>query len=331
MFITLDDAVTRLIKGDLVALPSETVYGLAGLALNLESVQKIFTLKGRPATNPLIVHVAGLEQAEKLCKVNNLARKAASAFWPGPLTLVLPKRPCVPDLVTAGNQTVAIRVPKHPIFLEILNRLNQPLAAPSANPSNRTSPTQASHLPELFGYNCPPTVDGGNSEVGLESTVLDLSSSQPTLLRPGVVTRIEIEKVLGIEVFLAEKEENTSRKIFENGSNRSPGMNPVHYAPITPLNLFYNIEELLHSEIFSVSDLVIVTNQKDLKYLQEKGIKARSLAHDNCPTTIARNLYRMLIELDSMGLPKMHLVFPMKSSGVNRAILDRLTRAALPR
>jgi L-threonylcarbamoyladenylate synthase len=189
LLISVDDAVARLSKGGIVALPSETVYGLAGLALDSNSVQEIYTLKGRPATNPLIIHVSSVKAAEKLSYFSQEAHTFAQNFWPGPLTLILPKKECVPDLVTAGNPTVALRIPQHPVFLEILKRLDHPLAAPSANPSNRTSPTEAKHLMELFGEKCPPTVDGGKCSIGIESTVLDLSREPPTILRPGAITR----------------------------------------------------------------------------------------------------------------------------------------------
>ena len=314
--------------GDIVALPSETVYGLAGLALDKNAVRKIFALKGRPATNPLIVHVANVEQAEKICEINELAKSAASTFWPGPLTLVLPKKPVVPDLVTAENDTVAIRVPKHPIFLEVLNRLNQPLAAPSANPSNRTSPTEASHLPVLFGENCPPTVDGGKSEVGLESTVLDLSTNQPTILRPGVLTRKELENKLGQGIEIHREEKCATNQNQTSPGDRAPGMHPIHYAPTTPLHLYSSMEEFFISPNFSPSDLVFVTNKKDLRTLQEKGINARALADNDCGTTIAQNLYRNLIDADKLELSNLHLIFALESSGVNRAIIDRLRRAA---
>ena len=330
MLISIDDAVARLAQGNVVALPSETVYGLAGLALDEDAVRKIFALKGRPATNPLIVHVAHLGQAEQLCQVNELAKKAAETFWPGPLTLVLPKKEMVPDLVTAGNQTVAIRIPKHPVFLEILNKLDHPLAAPSANPSNRTSPTEAGHIKELFGENCPPVVDGGKAEVGLESTVLDLSGGQPTILRPGVLTRSELQSKLETPIMLQSELEIEEEKGTASASQPSPGMSPVHYAPTTPLHLHKSMDDLLKDKYFKSTDVVLVTNQRDFKILQEKRVICQTLADDDCPNTIARNLYRTMIEADSLGRERMHLVFPHAPTGINRATLDRIKRACVP-
>jgi L-threonylcarbamoyladenylate synthase len=329
LLISIDDAVAQLSKGNVVALPSETVYGLAGLALNEDAVRKIFALKGRPATNPLIVHVANLKQAKRLCEFHEIAKNAAESFWPGPLTLVLPKKKIVPDLVTAGNQTVAIRIPKHPVFLEILNKLGQPLAAPSANPSNRTSPTEAKHIQELFGENSPPIVDGGKSKVGLESTVLDLSGKKPTILRPGMVTRAEMESKLGTQVLLKnELKIGNEAKETANRSQPSPGMLPVHYAPKTPLYHHKDREKLIQSEYFKASDLVIVTNQEDIKFFQNQKVSILALAEDDCPKTIAKNLYRILIEGDRMGRQRMHILFAHPPKGINRATFDRILRAS---
>ena len=328
MLITLDAAVTRLSRGEVVVLPSETVYGLAGLALHIEAVQKIFALKGRPATNPLIVHTSSLEMAEDLCKINDLAIKAAETFWPGPLTLVLPKKDIVPNIVTAGNETVAIRVPQHPVFLEILKKLKQPLAAPSANPSNRTSPTEAKHITELFGENSPPTVDGGKATVGLESTVLDLSGSKPTILRPGMVTRAELVNCLSIDVeIVSSKLDN--KQVGKEASAPAPGMQPIHYAPITPLNLYHSVEEFWDSQNFDIGDLIIVSEGKIAEEIRAKGLPdSTCLSVNGCPHEIAQNLYAALIEQDSRKANRMHLIFSGESTGVNRAILDRLQRAA---
>lgn len=328
MLITLDEAVTHLAKGDIVALPSETVYGLAGLALDNKSVQKIYALKGRPSNNPLIIHVSNLVEGEKLATFNELARKAAALFWPGPLTLVLPKKSIVPDLVTAGNPTVALRIPGHKDFLEILSRLGQPLAAPSANPSNRTSPTEAKHIKELFAEKCPPTVDGGKCTVGLESTVLDLSGKHPVVMRPGLITRVQLEKSLSSKV----QSLKSSTLECRNAKNKklvlsSPGMNPVHYAPITPLSLYSSVEEFLDSDCCIEEDKIIVSNEEDCKVLYSKGYSLTSLSTDGCPQKIARNLYATLIEFDKEESKRIHLIFSGVTSGINCAIMDRLNRA----
>lgn len=328
MLITIDDAVTHLAKGEVVALPTETVYGLAGLALKKASVQKIYSLKGRPSTNPLIVHVADIRAAEELAIFNDRARHTASVFWPGPLTLVLAKKKPVPDLVTADNHTVALRIPNHWVFLEILNRLGKPLAAPSANPSNRTSPTEAGHVRELFGQQCPPIVDGGKCSVGLESTVLDLSGQYPVILRPGLITRAQLEESLGEKIKIhSVLSETVAKNEPKLESAPSPGMLPLHYAPITPLKLYSSVEEFLAPGDFSPEDCVVVSNEKDGNILLAHGYTCSSLSADGCPQKIAQNLYGTLIELDAKKHKSIHLIFTGETRGINRAIWDRLDRA----
>ncbi len=327
MLIPVDEAVARLSKGDIVALPSETVYGLAGLALKPKSVEAIYALKGRPSTNPLIVHVCSVETAEKLAVFSPHAYKMAENFWPGPLTLILPKKDCVPDLVTAGNPTVALRIPQHPVFLEILKRLGHPLAAPSANPSNRTSPTEAKHLMELFGEKCPPTVDGGKCAVGIESTVLDLSQEIPTILRPGAITRKLIKERTGLDVrILQEKTVNHTKKSTQT-SMISPGMQAVHYAPKTPLFLYSSIENFQRKNSYKSGDLVVLSNAEKRAELLENILELFTLSEDGNPHRVAQNLYGMLIELDARKANCIHLIFTEEPRGVNRATWDRLTRA----
>ena len=235
----MDDAVARLQQGDIVALPTETVYGLAGIALYSKTVHKIYSLKGRPSYNPLIVHVSSIEHAEELAEFNDLARKVCDAFWPGALTIVLPKKQCVPGEITAGGNTVALRSPAHPLFREVLDLVKQPLAAPSANPSNRTSPTEAAHVLELFGENAPPILDGGPCRLGMESTVLDLSVSHPRILRYGPVKPKEIEDILAREVELPNGQDPGDKTM-----QKSPGTSSIHYAPNTPLLLCENIHDV---------------------------------------------------------------------------------------
>jgi L-threonylcarbamoyladenylate synthase len=221
--IGVDEAVVRLARGEVVALPSETVYGLAADALDAKAVAQIFQIKGRPSTNPLIVHVPSGEAAKRLTSSwPDSATLLAGRFWPGPLTMVLPKASHVPDEVTAGRNTVAIRVPSHPVFLEVLEKLNRPLAAPSANRSNHISPTSARHVIDEFG-DAVPVVDGGSSQVGIESTVIDLSS-KPTILRPGIISRSQIEDVIGpVELFAGH--------VDAAAAATSPGQQLKHYSP----------------------------------------------------------------------------------------------------
>jgi len=219
-------AAELLRAGEVVALPTETVYGLAANALNEKAVAKIFQVKGRPANNPIIVHVASVEMAERC--VNSwpgLADKLAAAFWPGPLTLVLPRTKAIPDNVTAGGTTVGVRWPSHPFIQAVIHACDFPLAAPSANLSSRLSPTNAEHVRKQFGGKIPLIVDGGQSQVGIESTVLDLTASPPQVLRPGMIHAESLVAVCG-EVQSQEFKVQSPDSVL-----RSPGLLKKHYAP----------------------------------------------------------------------------------------------------
>lgn len=216
----------RLIRaGRLVAFPTETVYGLGANALDAAAVERIFTAKGRPHTSPLIVHVDSIEMAAGLAlRWPDAARTLAARYWPGPLTLVVPKRPEIPDVVTAGLPTVALRMPAHELALELIRAAGVPIAAPSANRFTELSPTSAGHVPEgLADY----VLDGGPARVGIESTVLSLVD-RPLLLRPGVIPLPEIELLIGLVEVMG---------VPEAGSHASPGMHPRHYRPATRLCL----------------------------------------------------------------------------------------------
>ena len=329
MLISEDDALARLKVGDLVALPTETVYGLAGLALQAKAVQKIFDLKGRPSSNPLIVHVNDVSGAKNLAEFNDLAIRVCKIFWPGPLTIVLPKKDLIPLEVTAGNQTVALRAPNHPLFRGILDRWKQPLAAPSANPSNRTSPTTAAHITELFGDKAPPTVDGGACTVGLESTVLDLSGDRPTILRPGMITRKDLQLALGEEVLLAPHVIQGIDKIYQTTGAQSPGMSDCHYAPKTPLFLHAGTKQLLESSELSREDLIIVCTAEEKNIIQQKDFSCLALSISGNGEEIAHNLYSVLIEADKKKSRSLHLIFSQKPNGQNSAVFDRLNKAAV--
>jgi L-threonylcarbamoyladenylate synthase len=225
----IDAAATLLRSGRLVAFPTETVYGLGANALDPEAVARIYAAKGRPATSPLIVHVASIEMAKSLVtEWPNLAERLAQHFWPGPLTIVLKKRPEIPDIVTAGLPTVGLRMPSHPFALALLRAAGVPLAAPSANRFTQLSPTTAAHVRASLGSEVDLILDGGPSTVGIESTVLSLSGSSPVLLRPGGISRQQLESVIGpVEVATSSKD----------GAHPSPGMHARHYSPRTPLIL----------------------------------------------------------------------------------------------
>jgi L-threonylcarbamoyladenylate synthase len=221
-----------LCAGGLVAFPTETVYGLGANALDRAAVARIFAAKGRPTTNPLIVHVPDIDAAQVLVAPwPSTAQQLAERFWPGPLTLVLPRRPSVPDVVTAGGPTVAVRVPAHPVALALLRACRLPLAAPSANRSSALSPTRAEHVVSGLADRIDLVLDAGPTPGGLESTVLDLTGPRPRLLRPGLVTLPELQAIVGpIAQFAASRSDTL----------RSPGLLAKHYSPRTPLELAHD-------------------------------------------------------------------------------------------
>ncbi len=232
----LAEAVARLRAGELVAFPTETVYGLGAHALDPAAVRRIFEAKGRPSYNPLIVHVPDVEAARALVTAWPPAADALAArFWPGPLTLVLPRRPEVPDAVTAGRATVAIRVPAHPVARALLAACGLPLAAPSANRFTELSPVTAAQVARSLGDRVPLILDGGRTAVGIESTVVDLTTTPPQLLRPGTLTREALEAVVGP---LADPPAPAHAEAPRAG----PGMIARHYAPRTPLRLVHTTE-----------------------------------------------------------------------------------------
>jgi L-threonylcarbamoyladenylate synthase len=223
--VNVEEAAALIRAGKLVAFPTETVYGLGANALDLAAVARIFEAKGRPKTSPLIVHVDSVEMARGLASEwPPAADVLTKRYWPGPLTLVVPKRPSIPDIVTAGLHTVGLRMPNHPLALELIRAAGVPIAAPSANRFTELSPTLAGHVPEgLADY----VLDGGPARIGIESTVLSLAGA-PTLLRPGVIPLTEIEALIGAVNIAQDPAE---------GSHASPGMHRRHYRPATPLYL----------------------------------------------------------------------------------------------
>lgn len=302
-------AAARLLRaGRLVAFPTETVYGLGANALDPEAVASIYELKGRPATSPLIVHVASIEMAQALAaEWPEAADRLARRFWPGPLTLVLPKLPKVPAIVTAGLPTVGLRMPAHPIALALIRAADLPLAAPSANRFTQLSPTTADHVRRSLGSDVDLVLDGGPCQVGIESTVLSLAGSQSVLLRPGGISRTELEAVIGP---IASGED------IEGGSHPSPGMHPRHYSPRTTL--------------FLVKDGIVPAKGRGV-YLQRQHPPSRTdIITIKMPLTAAdyaAALYDKLHQADEAALDWIAVDSPPETADWE-AIQDRLRRAA---
>jgi L-threonylcarbamoyladenylate synthase len=302
-------------QGGLVVFPTETVYGLGANALDAGAVAKIFAAKGRPAGNPIIVHVAEVDDAKKLASAwPEVAQKLAERFWPGPLTLVLPKSACVPDLVTAGGPTVAIRIPAHPVALALLRACKLPLAAPSANRSTELSPTRPEHVIAGLGDSIDLLLDAGPTSGGLESTVLDVTTDPPRLLRPGLVTVAELEEVIGP----IDRSPHAPREV---SVAKSPGQMPRHYAPKTP------IEVTAHS-------------QERVEELCAQGLRVGWLRHGEGSTQrggivlpadaagYSAGLYAALHSLDNAGLDRIVVELPPDGDEW-LAVHDRLKRAAV--
>jgi L-threonylcarbamoyladenylate synthase len=299
------EAAAHLRAGRLVAFPTETVYGLGGDATNERAVAEIFSVKGRPRFNPLIVHVSGLARAENCAVFNAAAHRAAARFWPGPLSLVLPRREgCgLSLLASAGLNTVAIRVPDHPVAQALLYETARPIAAPSANRSGRVSPTEAAHVAEELGEKVALILDGGPTPVGLESTVLDLSGESPALLRPGAITLELLTELLGP---IAEP---------GDGAPKSPGMLRSHYAPDLPVRL--DATAARPDEALLAFGPDAPSGFAEILWLSRSGDLAEAAA----------NLFAMLRRLDRPCFTGI-AVMPIPEGGLGRAINDRLRRAA---
>ena len=315
-------AAELLQAGHVVALPTETVYGLAANAFNSDAVARIFKVKGRPSHNPIIVHVASLDMAMRCAALwPPLAGRLARAFWPGPLTLVVARSPQIPDIVTAGGPTVGLRWPSHPFIQAVIQRCGFPLAAPSANPSNQLSPTNARHVDKLLGDKIPLIVDGGQAQVGIESTVLDVSISPPRVLRPGM---IHDQALLAVTGTLAGPT-GESHPIL-----KSPGLLQKHYSPLARLLL-----------LTWKTDRDLVAQTERLKINRSR---THIIAHTHIPSgqdfsnvsviphdaeAFARALYAQFHESDEAGAEWI-IVEQVPDTHEWRAIADRLTRAANP-
>lgn len=316
----LRHAAEVLRSGGLVAFPTETVYGLGANALDPAAVARIFAAKGRPANNPLIVHVASVEQARRLAASwPEAAEQLAARFWPGPLTLVVPRAAAVPDIVTAGAATVALRIPAHPVARALLEAVNLPIAAPSANRSNQVSPTTAEHVLHGLGSVVEILLDGGPASGGLESTVLDLSTDPPRLLRPGLVRPSEIEEIIGrIDCERISIADPTL-------ALPSPGLQPRHYAPRVPM------ECLVSGGRFRVESLSRDGLRVGWLALKEQmAVAAPPAVVIEMPrdaVAYAARLYAALHELDAAAVDRIIVDLPPEDEAW-QAVRDRLRRGA---
>ncbi len=307
-------AVAELRAGRVVAFPTETVYGLGANALDEHAVAEVFAIKNRPWFDPLIVHLPHREAAAWYAtELDSRARALMERFWPGPLTLVVKKRPVIPDLVTAGLDTVALRVPAHPVALALLQAVKVPIAAPSANPFGYVSPTTALHVQELLGNAIDVILDGGPCPVGVESTVCALTEETAVILRPGGVTVEAIEAVIG-PVALAEAGRPDAR---------SPGTLPRHYAPHVPVILLAPGEPIPRPPSGARVGLLSFSFRAEVEGYSV--VEVLSKTGDLCEA--ATNLFAALRRLDRAGLERI-VVEPVPESGIGRAIMDRLRRAA---
>lgn len=302
-------------QDELVAVPTETVYGLAANALSEKAVRKIFSVKGRPLIDPLITHFKDSDAALSHVHPSAAAEALASAFWPGPLTLVLEKRSTIPDLITAGLSSAAVRVPRQALMLALLQQIDFPLAAPSANPFGYVSPTRAGHVATTLGPRIAAILDGGPCQHGIESTVLDLRDSKsPRILRPGPISAEQIENILGQEIYSAQEATADAQ------AQTSPGQLSKHYSPHTRIKI------APHGQLaYSLkSGEAIIANQKPAEAGQAH---VYWLSEEGSLEVIAQNFFDLIQKLDQMDYTSL-TIEAAPNKGIGIAMNDRLRRAA---
>lgn len=310
--VTVNEAAEWLNKGELVAMPTETVYGLAANGLDEKAVARIFAVKNRPSHNPLILHIADADQLpEYVQHMPEEARILLRQFSPGPLTLVLPKKDIVPDITTAGRPDLAIRLPAHQVTRELLGQLSFPLAAPSANPSGYISPTSADHVRRMLEGKIKFVLDGGPCQVGMESTIVGFPAGKPTLYREGMITLGELENVIG------------SITHYEGHEIKSPGMAKMHYSPHTPLLVTDDPDGLLSKNLPQRVGLITYNHYSELLPMTHQVLLCES---DQWRTAAAR-LYQTLHEMDQKDLDLI-IVKRFPDNEIGAVLNDRVTRAA---
>jgi len=325
----VESAAQLLLEGGLVAFPTETVYGLGALGLNATAVGRLFEAKGRPHSDPLILHVAYPEWVRFLAnQFTPDSERLMAAFWPGPLTLVLPRAPGVPGLVTAGLDSVAVRMPAHPVALQLLRRVGEPLAGPSANLFGRTSPTRAEHVLQDLEGRIEAVLDAGPTEVGVESTVVDVRGETPVLLRPGGVPRSELERVVGRPVLL-----HRAGREAEEGM-RSPGLLTRHYSPRAAIRLYDGEDAAVIPAVrawvtahAAPAATALLCFTEDLPHLSGLPARVVELGSRERLEEVARRLYATFRQLDAEGLSVL-VVRTAPPGGLGDALNDRLLRAA---
>jgi len=321
--INIEEAALLLRNKKIVAFPTETVYGLGADATSDEAVSAIFAAKGRPSDNPLIVHIGSIEQlSQVVSEVPDAAKTLIDAFWPGSLTIVLPKQAGLSDLVTAGLSTVGVRMPSHPVTLELLKKVNLPIAAPSANVSGKPSPTTAQHVADDLDGKIAGIVDGGETQIGLESTVIDCTAKVPVILRPGGVTKEEIEAVIG-KVYVYQAPNSAQPR------PRSPGMKYKHYAPAAPMTIVKGDDEFFRQVINEARSKgkkagILVSEENAPKFNADVVITCGTRSDFS---SVAKRLYDALREFDKYDIDVIYCE-SFEESGLGEAIMNRLLKAS---
>jgi L-threonylcarbamoyladenylate synthase len=323
----IQEAGKILREGGLVAFPTETVYGIGANALDEEAIKKIYLAKGRPSDNPLIMHISDLNTLDKYVNdINEKSKQLIAQFWPGPLTLIFHKKNSVPDIITGGLETVAVRMPKHPIAYDIIRSAGVPIAAPSANISGKPSPTRGRHVIEDLDGRVDMIIDGGKATHGLESTVLDMTGTIPSILRPGSVTRSMIESVIGEVSYDNHLEDVTQVP-------KSPGMKYKHYAPKAPIKIVVGRDDRVTDYINSQSTINqsqglkvgIISPIHRVDFMQ--GDVVLSIGSIDRPEEIASNLFKILRKFDEVNVDIIYSV-DFQGEELNIAIMNRLIKAA---